>query len=130
MIKEMEKEKKRRCLERNLYIHNNGRTTQIGYGLIENLTQHTCIYLITNKLQIPALNDSHFAIGYVPSRALQDMTCHSVSPKSWIGAGITVGQPKANHLINLVNGQSEVHCSWIFASLHDDRFPDQFPSRA
>jgi hypothetical protein len=95
---------------------------------LKNLTQHTCIYLIANELQIPALNPSCFAIGCVSSRALQDMTCPSVSPKSWIGAGITVGQLKASHLINLVNGQSEVHYVWIFASLHDDHVPDQFPS--
>src|ERR1700683_777006 len=101
---------------------------------LKNMTQCTCIYIIANEIQIPALNHSHlnFVIGCILFRALQDMTCQSqcpsVSPKSWIGVGIAVGQSKASHSINLVNGQSEVHYSWIFASLHDDRVPNQFPS--
>jgi hypothetical protein len=58
---------------------------------LKNMTQRTCIYLIANELQILALNHSHFMIGCVPSRALQNMTCPSVNSESWIEAGIAVG---------------------------------------
>jgi hypothetical protein len=69
---------------------------------LKNMTQRTCIYLIANELQILALNHSHFAIGCVPSRALQNMTCPSVNSESRIEAGIAVGQSKASHLVDLV----------------------------
>src|ERR1700733_14384874 len=94
---------------------------------LKNMTQRTCIYLIANELQILALNHSHFAIGCVPSRALQNMTCSSVNSESRIEAGIAVGQSKASHLVDLV-GKVRVHCSWIFSNLHDDCIPNQFPS--
>jgi hypothetical protein len=65
---------------------------KLGMDQLNNLTLRTCVYLIANELQIPALNCSRYAIGNVPPQKLRDMTCHLVSPKSRIEAGIAVGQ--------------------------------------
>ena len=101
------------CVHRTAWPYN------INMDQLKNLTQCTCIYLIANKLWIPVLNHIHnwqldpfqalFILGH-------DLPFNWSEKLDWGARGITVGQCRVSHLINLVNGQSKVHCSWIFAS--------------